>query len=346
MPTFIRRLGAVAAVTTVLVACGATDDDTEATNADPLAELLGWDVNQSPAEQRAQQLAVEEAVQTCMRAEGFEYTPVDYTAQFGADEEDVELYNDPQAYGEKYGYGVVHNYEQYEEPYLLGEEDGSFGPTFEDPNQEYVDSLSDNERDDYYRVLNGDFMFDEPAIDEGGSEEFEPPAIEDQGCYGQAQIDVFGGDRFQLDPEVEQRLQDFYSNVQTDPEIDAAQQDWLDCMKKEQPEALESDVSGFTVTGPDSMYQLFDFKKSEAMGMSTIDYESTDDGGSSYGSEGEPTPIPDDELESLRTLEMSTWKIDYECQKDADIPGIQQRIQQRLVDDLKAEFPELGNSNS
>jgi len=346
MPMLMRRAGFVAALAATLIACGAAGDDAESRNIDPLAELLGWDVNQSPAEQRAQQLAVEEAVQTCMRAEGFEYTPVDYDAQFGGDEEDAELFNDPEAFGEKYGYGVVRNYEQYEEPYLVGGEDASFGPVFEDPNQEYLDSLSESEREAYYTVLNGEQLFEEPAIDENGNEVFEAPPIEEQGCYGQAQLEVFGEDRFQIDPEVEQRLNDFYGTLQDDPEIETAEQDWLDCMKNEQPDALESDVSGFSVTAPEHMYQLFDFKKSEAMGMNIVDYSQDDQGGSSYGSDGEQRPIPDDELEALRALELSVWKIDFQCQKDADIPGIQRRIQQRLVDELQAEFPELGNSDS
>ncbi len=345
MPTFHRRIALAVSAATLLVACGAADDDADAAT-DPLAELFGWDANESPAEQRAQQLAVEEAVSTCMRAEGFEYTPVDYSAQFNGDEADAELFNDPEAFGAKYGYGVVHNYEQYEEPYLVEGEEGLGGPSFEDPNQEYVDSLSDTEREDYYRILHGEQNFTEPEIDENGNEVYEAPPVEEQGCYGKGQLEVYGGDRFQIDPEVEQRLSDFYTTAQNDPEIEAAQLDWLDCMEKEQPDVLESAVEGFTVTGPDSMYQLFDFKKSEAMGVIPTDYDSDDGGGSSWSSDGEPEPIPDDELEALRALELSVWKIDYQCQKDADIPGIQRRLQQRLVDELKAEFPNLGADES
>lgn len=343
MPTFHRRIALVAAAT-LLVACGAADDD-DAAAVDPLAELFGWDASESPAEQRAQQLAVEEAVAVCMRAEGFEYNPVDYQSQYGGDDTDAELYNDPDAYGEKYGYGVVHNYEQYEEPYLLGE-DGFSGDVFEDPNQEYVDSLSNSERDDYYRILHGEQNFAEPEIDDDGNEVYVAPPIEEQGCYGQGQLEVYGEDRFQIDPEVEERLADFYSTIQNDPEIEAAQLDWLDCMKQEQPDVLESEVVGFSVKAPESMYQLFDFKKSEAMGVIPTDYDSDEGGGSSWSSDGEPEPIPDDELEALRALELSVWKIDRECQKDVDLPGIQRRLQQRLVDDLKAEFPDLGANAS
>lgn len=339
----LRRIGLVVAATSLVAACGSSED-AEPSTGDPIAELFGWDLDQSPAEQRAEQLAVEEAVQACMAAEGFEYTPVDYEAQFSIDDGDAELAADPEAFGEKYGYGVVRNYEQYEEPYLLGE--GDPGPMFEDPNQDYVDSLSNSEREAYYLVLNGEQMFAEPEIDENGNEVYEAPPIEEQGCYGKAQVEVFGGDRFQIDPEVQDRLEDFYTNAQVDPELTAANQDWLDCMEQERPDDLHSDVPGFTITSPDMMYQLFDFKKTEAMGMTVTDYERSDDGGTSWSSDGEQSPIPDDELEALRTLELAVWKTDHQCQKDADIPGIQRRIQQRLVDELKAEFPDLGASDS
>lgn len=345
MRTFTRRSGSVMIAVSLLAACGAEGSGSEAADpVDPLAELMGWDIQESPAEQRALQLQSEEAVQACMRAEGFEYTPIDYEAQFGGNDEDAELYADPKAFGEKYGYGVVHNYEQYEEPYISGEGEGGFGgPIFEDPNQEYVDSLSEREREDYYAVLHGDQSFYEEEPAEDGV--YAAPPLEEQGCSGKAQGEVYG-DRFQIDPEIEARLTDYFTSATDDPDFAAATEDWKACMIDDDPDVFESDVEGFSVETPDQMYQLMDFEKAAAMGMRITDYESDDSGGSGYSSDGDQKPIPDDELEALRARELALWKVDQGCQEQADIPGIQRRVQQRIVDELRADFPELGKTDS
>ncbi len=70
---------------------------------------MGWVGD--PVEQRRQELEIQEKVADCMQAEGWEYTPVDWSAQMP--ESDVDM-SDPEAYGEKYGYGVMYNYETYE----------------------------------------------------------------------------------------------------------------------------------------------------------------------------------------------------------------------------------------
>lgn len=344
MRTFTRRSGSVMIAVSLLAACGAEGSASEAADpVDPLAELMGWNIQESPAEQRALQLKAEEAVQACMRAEGFEYNPIDYEAQFGgANDEDAELYADPKAFGEKYGYGVVRNYEQYEEPYLTGEEEGGFGgPVFEDPNQEYVDSLSEREREDYYAVLYGDQSFEQEPNEDGV---YEPPPLEEQGCQGKAQAEVYG-DRYRVDPEIEARVSDYFSSVTDNPDLSAANEDWRACMLDDDPDVFETEVEGFTVKTPDQMYQLLEFEKSEMMGMRITDYES-DGLSSGYSSDGDQKPIPADELEALRAREMTLWKVDQDCQEEADIPGIQRRVQQRLVDELKAEFPELAKTDS
>src|SRR5687767_10677743 len=98
-----------------LSACGGgggegADDD----GMGPLAELMGWGV-QEPAEQRRLELEREQAIADCMRAEGWEYEPVDWSAQMPEEsEEDMALFADPEAFGAKYGYGVARNYELYE----------------------------------------------------------------------------------------------------------------------------------------------------------------------------------------------------------------------------------------
>ncbi|HWL45790.1 MAG TPA: hypothetical protein VNQ73_22805 [Ilumatobacter sp.] len=87
-------------------AAGANDGDSEYLS--PLAELLGW--NTDPVEQRRQELEIQELAGQCMREYGWEYTPVDYGVHQAPVIDGVDM-SDPQAYGEKYGYGVMYNYE-------------------------------------------------------------------------------------------------------------------------------------------------------------------------------------------------------------------------------------------
>ena len=376
MRTIVERAALVVAATGLLAGCGSgsgASDNESADDTSPLAELFGWNLDTSPAEQRAQQLAVEEAVATCMRAEGFEYTPVDYEAQFGggADDEDAELFNDPKAYGEKYGYGIVHNYERWEEPYLSGDGEGSFGPVYDDPNSDYVNSLSESEQQEYYRVLNGDqSVYDEPAatiVEEGDvaddSTVFVPPPLEEQGCYGQAQLEVYGDSPFQLDPEIQERLNDFFTDMQDDPDLQAAEQDWVTCVHDEAG-ALD-EIDGFEVTGPDSMYSYVDGLKYRAQGKEVVPldpdtgapvgydpdeldfgYSSTmDEDGNGWAYIGEDRPIEPDDLEALRARELEIWKVDQGCQEDLDFAGIRRRLEERVAADLKAEFPDLGESS-
>ncbi|MEZ5249028.1 MAG: hypothetical protein R2713_07390 [Ilumatobacteraceae bacterium] len=136
-----RALAALAIASLRLAACGgATTPPAPATTRttrrnSPLAELLGFDA--SPAE-RAHGNSRCSSRWSRMRDEGWEYQAVDYGAQ-GADfsAEFEEQINDPEAYGAKYGYGVVRSYEMQDE----------FGSvTFDDPNQDYVEALDGDEQ--------------------------------------------------------------------------------------------------------------------------------------------------------------------------------------------------------
>ena len=113
-----RITGLVVTGALALAACGGGgggSGDADEDGMGPLAELMGWGVTE-PAEQRRQELEREQAIAECMRAEGWEYEPVDWSAQMPeTSEEDMALFDDdPEAFGEKYGYGVARNYELYE----------------------------------------------------------------------------------------------------------------------------------------------------------------------------------------------------------------------------------------
>jgi len=345
--------GLVASAVLALAACGGGDDgggDADEDGMGPLAELMGWGVTE-PAEQRRLELEREQAIAECMRAEGWEYEPVDWSAQMpDTSEEDMALFADgPEAFGEKYGYGVARNYELYEaEGVESGEGPGMSGDEIEDPNQDYVSSLSESEVEDYYATLHGDPM-EAPPDDE---EVFVSPPLEDQGCWGEAQLAVYGEDPSN-DPEIQERMNDYWEGQQDDPRLAAANQEWGDCMAGE-IEGLEA--GGDPVTRPDQLYQVFDERKMALMGLESEPFDEddpdawTEDTFTVYGEEGnqvawvgQPEPIGDADLEELRSDEIAMWKLDFACQDDAGLRDLARRIEQELVDELVADFPELAD---
>ena len=359
----VRLVGVGAVALLALTACGGGGDGSSGdAAASPLADLMGWS-DFDPVEQRRQSLAIEEAVVACMREEGFEYQPQDFDSQFdsGGGEEDFALMQDsPEAYGEKYGYGVVRNYELYEEAYI-GEEGGFGGPSYEDPNEDYLNSLSDGERDAYYEVLYGPPQ-DEPAYDETdpeGTQVMYAPPLEEQGCQGKAQLDVVGDDPTN-DPEIQEALNDVFTAQQDDPRLETAENDWLDCMGD-----VTSDYDlpdGMALDGVGSMYQIVESLKAAAMGQEMVpldpetgmpigDVDETEmyssfqnEDGTGYAMLGEQKIIPEDALERLRADELALWATDWECQKDADIQDLRIQVEQDAVDDLVAQFPQLGDA--
>ena len=85
--------GACVALAVLLAACGGGGSDEPAADLDdptqgPLAKLLGYDI--SPADQRAKELEVQQALVECMKAEGWEYQPVDHSSMGGGFSEEYE----------------------------------------------------------------------------------------------------------------------------------------------------------------------------------------------------------------------------------------------------------------
>jgi hypothetical protein len=383
MDTRVVRGSAVAIAAAIsLAACGnAASEEPESstgTTMSPLAELMGWQ-NDSPEESRRKQLEVENLTAECMREEGWEYTPVDWSAQMpDQDDEDMALMNDMEAFGKKYGYGIVRNYEQWEEPQLNGEEPGMVDKgAIEDPNQEYVSSLSESENAEYYESLYGKQSMVSETTVSGGDDvdavdiDADPvsdtatagtaPAVaprpvspEDQGCAGRANAEVYGTDPTQTNPDLQARMNDHWEDSQNDPRLLSANDEWLECMA-DIVDGIE--VAGQPITKPEQMYSYVDRLKYEAMGLEIVPFDQndaegeyytawSDDEGKGEAAVGEPEPIPEAELEELRTTELELWESDWGCQQEVDFDGIRRQIEQELVDELRAEFPELGSGES
>jgi hypothetical protein len=322
----------------------------------PLAELMGW--VSDPVEQRRQELEIQEQVADCMKAEGFEYTPVDWSAQMP--ETDVDM-SDPKAYGEKYGYGVMYNYETYE----LGNNSGEGGVSFEDPNMEYVNSLSPAEQEAYNKALYGDpRIWEQPPTTAAGGDSAEPavgvaPPLDQQGCDGQARLAVMGEDPAS-DPEVQNMLNDFFQSQQNDPRLEAMVADWAECF---QPKLDEYGIDTPLKNIYDG-YQIMDAAKYEALGAEVLPvanqaeideyYNSGDNVLSAYTDEtgagsvviapaGELPELTGDQIDELTAMELDLWKADQACQDEIGYAEFTRQQEQEMVDRLVAQFPELGS---
>jgi hypothetical protein len=376
----MRRACAAVVIVVGLSSCGdASTDETESTGTtiSPLAELMGWQ-NDSPEEARRKQLQVEELTAECMREEGWEYTPVDWSAQ-GPEmsTEDETLMADQEAYGKKYGYGVVHNYERWEEPSLNGEEVIGKDPRqFEDPNQEYISTLSPSESEEYYQSLygggfsrSGDVAVGFGTAPATAAPDSDPTATtasvdvtsvpvpmrpEDQGCSGRANAEVYGTDPMQSNPDLQSRMNDYWEDSQNDPRLLSANDEWFECMADVVDGLVEA---GQPITKPEQMYSYLDRLKYEAMGLEIVPFDQSntdeeyytawsDESGKGEAAVGDPVPISEAELEELRQTELELWEKDWECQQDADFAEIRLQIEQELVDELRADFPELGSRDS
>jgi peptidoglycan hydrolase-like protein with peptidoglycan-binding domain len=327
------------------------DDGDDDAAVSPLGELLGW--VSDPVEQRRQQLEIEEQVAECMKAEGWEYTPVDWEAQMP--EVDVDM-SDPQAFGEKYGYGVMYNYETNE----LGGDGGPMGIPFEDPNGEYMMSLSPSDQEAYSADLYGDPGIWEQSED-GATDAtmVVAPPLDQQGCQGKARLEVVGEDP-SSDPAVQQILNDFYESQQNDPGLQAIVDTWSECLQPKLDEyGLEADL-----TNVFDGYQIMEAEKYKALGAEVVPVASqaemdeyftsgenvltayTDENGSGYivlAPDGELPELTADQIDELTAMELDVWAADQACQEEAGYADYNQQREQDLVDQLVSEFPELGN---
>lgn len=348
-----RRLAAMVVATPFLViACG--DPDT-ADQASPLQAIYGEPL--SPAEQRAQQLAIEEAVAQCMKDEGWEYTPVDYSAQFND-----QAYEDPteEGYGEKYGYGIVRGYELYEWPYL--DEDGNytadspFGGGFEDPNSDYVNSLSPEEMNEYYAAMSGDPSIYEAEIDPVTGEEIYPmPSLEEQGCYGKAQLEVVGEQPYN-DQDFNDRLSELTEDLENDPAIEDAEITWSDCMYETDPE--------YDFFGPNDTYQYIDGLMNEAKGLEQMPADpetgmviggdgteqvwmtTTTADGEGIAYVGQPKKLTEAQMRDIQATELTLWKADQQCLDESGYTDVRRELEQEIADAIREEFPQFADSQN
>lgn len=167
-----------------------------------------------------QQREVEALMAECMAEQGFEYVPVDYSSmsQTPVEEPDVEW--GTREFAEQYGYGMTTYPGMDEQP--APEEQ-----VWEDPNQVYVDAMSETEREAYYVALYGAQSGPEP-----GEEEEWVYDWTQAGCQGSSQHAIeekygLGGEEMTA---LQEEMEALWGQVAADERITALTTRWADCM--------------------------------------------------------------------------------------------------------------------
>lgn len=204
----------------------------------PLDEYMStlWDGEEYTQERMDKEFAeIEDLVAACMSKEGFEYTPNPNGGGVMYSEED----DDGPAWGsvefaKQYGYGII------DSPGMSGMAQSSDSTQeYVDPNQDYIDSLSESEQQAYYEVLWGPGPSEEEMalMEEGESFDYN---WETAGCQGAAQHKVQQSqDSYTAameDPEFADlmtSMQDFYTALyENNEKMQALDRQWFDCMSE------------------------------------------------------------------------------------------------------------------
>jgi hypothetical protein len=215
--TTLRMGAVVCAAALALAGCTSNNDDSSPDAGaslpaeGPLTEFLGFSaidsgvpgLPQLTEQEEMRQGALQEIVTKCMAEAGFDYIPVSVadhlTAAFG------DAYQLPaEEFAARYGYGVT----------TLEASVDQEAPV--DPNEEIRDGLSPDDQDAYDAALWG-------GVDDDGP-----------GCYGLATAEVYGtggeDDGLTEFQDLFNALGELYREIDEDPRLAAAHQDWAGCM--------------------------------------------------------------------------------------------------------------------
>jgi hypothetical protein len=314
---------AASALALTLAGCSGGGGDAPSQENSPLSQYLspayGGDL--SPEEQQKQfeeqQRKIEELMAECMAKEGFEYEPNLQSSGLVFADDDTEWEPEKKEWVEKYGYGIVVN------PYA---EQGEEQPAEEyvDPNQEYLDSLSESERTAFYETAYG-APVDEDATGEDGSYEYR---WEDGGCQGWAQHELQGDDPWQSDEfaELRDKMNTLWSTAQDSPEFVELNGKWAACM-------ADAGEPGFT--------RQEEAAQSISEAQNAI-YESAASDGGEIDPEKMEDPNTSPEMKELGEREIALALVDLSCREKTDYRAeamdIQFAIEEKFIRDNKAEL--------
>jgi hypothetical protein len=310
----------VGATSTVPASAADIDATTQTSVAtSPLDALAGHITD--PTELIRRDLEGQQKIAQCMTALGWEYTPV-FSAASVLGPQDAPLGSI--AFGVRYGYGVVARYE-------LASGAGPLLPTnTPDPNQPYLDSLTQAERAQYEEALHGT-MSGEAAT--GGCDQ--------EGLGGPRPVDTIDG--------LYDRIEELRRGIRLDPRMQASVATWLACVTTG---AGPLELAGRPVSEPSEMMQSVEAQLDLARGLEVypIDLDNAPADlvssnvfadGTWYASVGKPQPVDPVLLDKIRADEVRLWAIDSDCRSQTGLQSLMTMIENELVAQLQSEFPEL-----
>jgi hypothetical protein len=223
-----RRIAIVAIACLPLLATGCGGSDDNASTSTQQAATGGSVEDQLGFTRRgvaAASAKVENSIAACMKAEGFDYVPVDSVAQEAALTGKANMSDEE--YEKQFGYGITTLYGR--------------GTPQSDPNARIRSQLGKADRAAYDRALSGGnpeqtFAF---AVDTGEFTEL-------GGCTKKATDEVFGGAR--LLQTVQRKLDELDDSIVADQRMLRALEAWRACVKSatgteyEDDEAIEEEI--------------------------------------------------------------------------------------------------------
>ncbi|MEJ7764059.1 MAG: hypothetical protein WKF86_01045 [Acidimicrobiales bacterium] len=198
----------------------------------PVEDQLGFETDGILQRQNK----VEDLIRTCMKAKGFEYTPVDPAAQRAALTGSATISDED--FEKQFGYGITTLYEQRIKEAASG------------PNAEYRTSLDPAQRTAYDRTLYGKTVgvTFASAVDTG---EFAKLG----GCTKEATEQAFGG--AQTLSTLQTKLDELDERIVADARMVDANKEWVACMR----------AAGFTgLKEPDDVDTRLEDKLEEIVG--------------------------------------------------------------------------------
>lgn len=227
-----RALAALAAALAGLIILGACGgNEAKEPNNQTVDEQLG--LEDDGILQR--QARAENLIRDCMKAEGFEYVPVDPAAQKAALVGSADL--SEEEFNEQFGYGITTLYEKRLAQRASG------------PNEAIRARLSEAERAAYDRALYGDpisLTFAE-ALDTGNFGGL-------GGCTKQATEEVFGG--LEVIQDLQTKLDVLDERIVADPRVAKAIREWSQCMRS----------AGYDLSDPEQVDTVLETKLQEIVG--------------------------------------------------------------------------------
>lgn len=280
----LRTLALVASIAVVAAACGSgTDDESSSDDASsddalgsPLFEALGLnEVFLNPndvAGQQELQIAINESIQECMTAEGFEWQPSAASGSlFGGADAFDGLDPESREWAERYGFGVSTLLFAQEDvgPNLVGNNFGTGPEGEEDPNAAYLQGLSESDRIAYDEALFGENTFDfgDDVSDEELAAAQADAMLNPTGCLPTAQNEIFGTGLFAAVEEFGPEIDALFDSVFDDSRVAELEDQMRTCVQDD----------GIEYVSPNDVYDHF-FAQTQDFIDAQVAFSSPDDG--------------------------------------------------------------------